>query len=58
MASSRLCVVPPLTKTGDSVIIPLSSQTPFLVDERPDQMILAMNLRVRLMWKASCMGEW
>lgn len=30
-ASGRLCVVPPLTKVGDSVIIPSGSQTPFLI---------------------------
>ncbi|KAF2973303.1 hypothetical protein GQX73_g318 [Xylaria multiplex] len=29
--SGRLCVVPPLTKVGDSVIIPFGSQTPFLI---------------------------
>ncbi|KAI0914183.1 HET-domain-containing protein [Ustulina deusta] len=36
-ASGRLCVVPPLAKVGDSVIIPFGSQTPFLVRERHDQ---------------------
>ncbi|KAJ3577826.1 hypothetical protein NPX13_g2737 [Xylaria arbuscula] len=29
--SGRLCIVPPLTRVGDSVIIPLGSQTPFLM---------------------------
>ncbi|KAI1749737.1 HET-domain-containing protein [Xylaria castorea] len=33
-SSGRLCIVPPLTKIGDSVIIPLGSQTPFLIRER------------------------
>ncbi|KAJ8123290.1 hypothetical protein ONZ43_g724 [Nemania bipapillata] len=33
-ASGRLCVVPPLTKVGDSVIIPFGSQTPFLIRQR------------------------
>ncbi|KAI0490358.1 HET-domain-containing protein [Xylaria cf. heliscus] len=32
--SGRLCIVPPLTKAGDSVIIPLGSQTPFLIRQR------------------------
>ncbi|KAI0431947.1 hypothetical protein F5Y09DRAFT_303463 [Xylaria sp. FL1042] len=36
-ASGRLCVVPPLTKVGDSIIIPLGSQTPFLIRERSGQ---------------------
>ncbi|KAI0517598.1 HET-domain-containing protein [Xylaria bambusicola] len=29
--SGRLCIVPPLTRVGDSVIIPFGSQTPFLI---------------------------
>ncbi|KAI3325137.1 HET-domain-containing protein [Xylariaceae sp. AK1471] len=33
----RLCVVPPLTKAGDSVIIPLGAQTPFLIRKRHDR---------------------
>ncbi|KAJ2996462.1 hypothetical protein NUW58_g974 [Xylaria curta] len=34
--SGRLCIVPPLTKVGDSVIIPLGSQTPFLIRQCHD----------------------
>jgi hypothetical protein len=36
-ASGRLCVVPPLTEIGDSVIIPLGAQTPFLIRQRHGQ---------------------
>ncbi|KAI0411610.1 HET-domain-containing protein [Xylaria grammica] len=36
-ASGCLCVVPPRTKVGDSVIIPFGSQTPFLIRERDVQ---------------------
>ncbi|KAI0870537.1 HET-domain-containing protein [Hypoxylon argillaceum] len=36
-ASGRLCVVPPFTKVGDSVIIPLGSQTPFLIRQHDSQ---------------------
>ncbi|KAI8945915.1 HET-domain-containing protein [Xylaria longipes] len=36
-SSGRLCIVPPLTKVGDSVIIPLGSQTPFLIRQRDDE---------------------
>ncbi|KAI0096433.1 HET-domain-containing protein [Nemania sp. FL0031] len=35
--SGRLCVVPPLTKVGDSVIIPFGSQTPFLIRQRDNE---------------------
>ncbi|KAI0540225.1 HET-domain-containing protein [Xylaria digitata] len=35
--SGRLCVVPPLTKVGDSVIIPFGSQTPYLIRKRHTQ---------------------
>lgn len=34
-SSGRLCVVPPLTRVGDSVIIPLGAQNPFLIRQRP-----------------------
>ncbi|KAI0403944.1 HET-domain-containing protein [Xylaria palmicola] len=33
----RLCIVPPLTQVGDSVIIPLGSQTPFLIRDRSEK---------------------
>ncbi|KAI1288223.1 HET-domain-containing protein [Xylaria venustula] len=36
-AAGRLCIVPPLTKVGDSVIIPFGSQTPFLTRKHPEQ---------------------
>ncbi|KAI1120742.1 HET-domain-containing protein [Nemania abortiva] len=35
--SGRLCVVPPLTKVGDSAIIPFGSQTPFLIRKHENQ---------------------
>ncbi|KAI0456746.1 HET-domain-containing protein [Xylaria acuta] len=34
--SGRLSPVPPLTKVGDSAIVPLRSQTPFLIRQRDD----------------------
>lgn len=36
-ASGRLCIVPPLTKVGDSVIIASGSQTPFLIRQLDDK---------------------
>ncbi|KAI0205275.1 HET-domain-containing protein [Astrocystis sublimbata] len=32
--AGRLCIVPPFAKAGDSIIIPMGSQTPFLVRSR------------------------